>query len=82
VPESGIGRSLQSSSVLRWLDSTLPPVPDVMARLGRITDPLGFPLRSLPHTTVDLDGVESLVRTMAGESGPERPVHGVVVPTT
>jgi alcohol dehydrogenase len=46
-----------------------------------LADP-GFPLRSLPHTTVDLDGVESLVRTMAGESGPERPVHGVVVPTT
>jgi len=43
APETGIAQSLQRSSVLHWLDSTLPPVPDVMARLGRITDPLGFP---------------------------------------
>ena len=29
--------------MIRWLDDELPPVPDVAARLGRITDPLGFP---------------------------------------
>ena len=43
VPQSGIGAAIQDSHVIRWLDHELPPVPDVAARLSRITDPLGFP---------------------------------------
>jgi S1-C subfamily serine protease len=43
VPQSGIGAAIQESRVIRWLDHELPPVPDVAARLGRLTDPLGFP---------------------------------------
>ena len=43
VPQSGIGATIQDSSIVHWLEDVMPPVPDVAARLGRLTDPLGFP---------------------------------------
>ncbi|MBK5289411.1 MAG: MarP family serine protease [Acidimicrobiia bacterium] len=43
LPRAEIGRLIQESRIVRWLDDTLPPVPEVAARLGRITDPLGLP---------------------------------------
>ena len=43
LPRAGIGEAIQSSTIVRWLDSSLPPVPEVAARLSRLTDPLGFP---------------------------------------
>ena len=39
----GLGRAIQDSAILNALDERLPPVPAVMARLGRLVDPLGFP---------------------------------------
>lgn len=38
------------------------------------------PFADLPRQVVDLDGVDALVRTMAGETDEVPPVHGVVVP--
>lgn len=38
------------------------------------------PFRDLAHATAGLDGAADLVRTMAGETEGERPVHAVVVP--
>jgi len=38
-----LGIMVQESAVLRALDRNLPPVPSVMARIGRVTDSLGFP---------------------------------------
>jgi Trypsin-like serine proteases, typically periplasmic, contain C-terminal PDZ domain len=43
VPQSGIGATIQSSTIVRWIDGVMPPVPNVAARLSRLTDPLGFP---------------------------------------
>ncbi len=39
-----------------------------------------YPFASLPRRRVGLDGVASLLAAMAGESGEEPPVHGVVEP--
>jgi alcohol dehydrogenase len=39
-----------------------------------------YPFASLPRRCAGLDGAESLVRVMAGESDEAPPVHGVVVP--
>ena len=38
-----------------------------------------YPFADLERATVGLDGVEDLLRTMAGEGGTP-PIHGVVVP--
>jgi alcohol dehydrogenase len=38
-----------------------------------------YPFAELPRSIVDLDGVDALVRAMAGEGDPP-PVHGVVAP--
>ncbi|HEX9259374.1 MAG TPA: MarP family serine protease [Acidimicrobiales bacterium] len=38
-----LGPLVQESVVLRTLDRNLPPVPSVLARIGRFTDTLGFP---------------------------------------
>lgn len=43
LPRAGIGPAIQGSTIVRWLDGALPPVPEVTARLSRLTDPLGFP---------------------------------------
>jgi S1-C subfamily serine protease len=43
APLGGMGTAIQGSAVINALDSALPPVPDVVARLGRLVDPLGFP---------------------------------------
>jgi alcohol dehydrogenase len=39
-----------------------------------------YPFAELPREVVGLDGVEALLRRMAGEADPPPPVHGVVVP--
>lgn len=39
-----------------------------------------YPFAEIERATVGLDGVEDLLRTMAGEAGTP-PIHGVVVPT-
>jgi alcohol dehydrogenase len=39
-----------------------------------------YPFADLPRRTVDLDGLEPLLQTMAGETGDAAPVHGVLVP--
>lgn len=39
-----------------------------------------YPWGELPRRIVGLDGIESLLQTMAGESGEVPPVHGVLVP--
>lgn len=39
-----------------------------------------YPFAQLPRCVVGLDGVEDLLRSMAGESDASPPVHGVVVP--
>ena len=41
------------------------------------------PFRDLPRRVVGFDGLEDLLRSMAGESpvGSDRPVHGVLVPS-
>ncbi len=43
VPQSGIGATIQDSSIVHWLDGVMPPAPGVAARLSRLTDPFGFP---------------------------------------
>jgi len=40
-----------------------------------------WPFADVPRRSVGLDGVEELVRTMAGEGQGDPPVHAVVVPT-
>jgi alcohol dehydrogenase len=39
-----------------------------------------YPFADLPRRTVGLDGVEHLIRAMAGEADDPPPVHGVVTP--
>lgn len=39
-----------------------------------------YPFADLPRRVVGLDGAEDLVRTMAGETDAEVPVHGVITP--
>lgn len=39
-----------------------------------------YPFHDLPRAIVDLDGIEGLVRTMAGESDEPPPLHAVLVP--
>jgi alcohol dehydrogenase len=39
-----------------------------------------WPFAALPRRGVGLDGVEDLVRTMAGEGSDAPPVHAVVIP--
>lgn len=39
-----------------------------------------YPFAELPRRVVGLDGAEELILDMSGESGRERPVHGVVAP--
>ena len=39
-----------------------------------------YPFEELPRRTVGFDGLEGLLRTMAGEGGDVPPVHGVLVP--
>ncbi len=41
-----------------------------------------WPFAELPRQRVGLDGAESLLRTMAGETDEEPPVHGVITPST
>jgi S1-C subfamily serine protease len=43
VRSANVGRWVQESAIIRRLDQSLPPVPSVTARLGRLLDPLGFP---------------------------------------
>jgi uncharacterized membrane protein required for colicin V production len=43
VPNAELGRKVQASTVVRGLDRWLPPAPDVMARLGALLSPTGFP---------------------------------------
>jgi S1-C subfamily serine protease len=43
VQSGNVGRWVQESAIIRRLDQTLPPVPSITARLGRLLDPLGFP---------------------------------------
>lgn len=43
VPNAELGRRVQDSAVIQRLDAWLPPAPDVMARLGAIISPSGFP---------------------------------------
>jgi S1-C subfamily serine protease len=38
-----IGRDIRRSEIIRWLNSTLPPPPDVLARLEKLISPHGFP---------------------------------------
>jgi alcohol dehydrogenase len=40
-----------------------------------------YPFATLPRRVADLDGVDELLRTMAGETDAPRPVHAVVIPS-
>ena len=70
VPRADIGPTIQGSAVIRWLDDALPPVPDVAARLGRLTDPLGLPrvfagLERVPAPPVP-GPTDAVIRAAAG----------------
>lgn len=43
LPIGGLRQQIHQSAILRALDATLPPAPEVLARFGRIIAPNGFP---------------------------------------
>lgn len=43
LPLGGLQQQIHRSAILRALDSTLPPAPEVLARFGRLIAPNGFP---------------------------------------
>jgi S1-C subfamily serine protease len=74
APLGGLGQLIQGSWLLNELDQVMPPVPAVMARLGRLVDPLGFPrvfvgLEPSPGPPVGTPGDEEVAALSAG-AGP------------
>ena len=62
--------------ILGALGVDAPAYRDALALLA--DDRHGF--ADLPRRVADLDGIEDLVRCMAGETDDTPPVHGVLVP--
>ncbi len=82
VSRADIGSTIQGSAVIRWLDDALPPVPDVAARLGRLTDPLGLPrvfagLERAPAPPVALPADATLRAASAAASRSTVRIQGV-----
>lgn len=43
LPSPGLQSEIRGSRIVSWLDRSLPPAPNIIADLGRLIDPNGFP---------------------------------------
>lgn len=64
-PPANVQSAIRSSKIISQLDRTLPPAPDIIARLNHLIDPNGFPdvfigNEPIPRTSVNLPALGDL----------------------
>jgi S1-C subfamily serine protease len=81
LPFPGLQNTMRQSKIVAWLDTNLPPSPNVVASLGHLIDPNGFPqvfngLEPSPPANVTLPNLGSLLPAVRSDEASVVKIEG------